>query len=183
MERAGRRRTFDGVRLRRTSPGLARAALWLALVCACVPFLPELLASGRQVPGGAALLAVTRDAVAYWFVGAGVLVVAAWLASRGMTQPVVVALDSRCLYVATKRLERRTPRWMIQDVVAPRRMSGSSSREVRLHLSSGRTVHLVFDDAARARELTDALGQPPATRRATAGNRSPATAGSSSRSS
>jgi len=158
MERAGpQRRTFDGARVRRVSPGLSRAALWLAFFCAVVPFLPELLGYGARAPGGAdALLAATRDAMAYWLAGAGLCVVAALTASRGFTEPVTVTLDARCLYVATKRLERRTPRWMIEDVhpVRPQR------REVWLQLSSGRVVRLVFETPDQARRLTEALAKP-----------------------
>jgi hypothetical protein len=161
MERAGlRQRTFDGVRVRHVSPGLARAALWLALVCASAPFLPELLARGSALPS--TLLALTRGAASWWLAGAAACVVAAWLAARGVTEAATVLLDARCLYVATRRRERRTPLWMIEHVVAVPPLR----REVRLHLTTGRTVHLVLATPAQARGLTDALAAPAQRRRA-----------------
>jgi hypothetical protein len=163
MERAGsRRRTFEGVRVRHVSPGVSRAAIWLALVCVCTPFLPEMLAGRSRLPDGSALLAATRDAAPGWFAIAAVCAAAAWLAARGLTEPVTVRLDSRCLYVATRRLERRTPRWMIEDVVVAR----PERREVQLELSSGRTIHLVHADAERARRFVEALGAGPGGRAA-----------------
>ncbi len=153
---------LGGARVRHVSPELSRAAIWLAVLCACVPFLPELVAPGSRLPGGAALTSATRDAASYWLAGAAACLVGAWLASRGITEAVTVRLDARCLYVTTKRIERRTPRWMIEDVflVPPRR------REVWLPLSSGRTYRLVFATAEQARELAAALAPAPGGRSA-----------------
>lgn len=150
MERAGpRRKTFEGARERRTSPGLARAGIWLALICGTVPLLPDLFAGSRAGP----LFAATRGLAVVWLAAAGACLLAAWIARRGIAVPVTVALDSRCLYVATRRLERRIPRARIEEAAT----RPSDRREAVLLESSGHLRILVFRTPDQARKLVDAL--------------------------
>jgi hypothetical protein len=153
MERAGLATTTIDARVRRVFPGLARAALWLALACACAPFLPELVAEGS--PAGSPIVAATRDAATYWLLGAAALAASAWLASRGFTEPAQIRLDARCIYIVAGRIERRAPRWMIQDVAV-----SSRRREVHILLSSGKSYQLLFATPDAAHKLADALTAP-----------------------
>lgn len=151
MERAGRpHRTFPGARARRPFPGLSRAALWLALACALAPFLPDLLLAGANQ--GKTLTAITAAPLPIWLASACLLAAVAWLLARGVTRPVTIRVDGRCLYLAGKRRERRIPKWMIEDVaVSPRRC------EVWLLLSSGQKNQLLLKTPEDARKLAAAL--------------------------